>query len=235
MSLIKCEHISLGYDGKIVLDDVNLTIEEGDYLSIVGENGSGKSTFVKALLGLIKPIKGSITFSKSLKKNAIGYLPQTKKISHNFPASVEEVILSGFLNRKTFLPFYNKEEKEIAANYMEILDITSLQKKSFQELSIGQMQRVLLARALCATQKLLILDEPVAGMDPVASAEFYAIMKMLNEQYHITIIMISHDIVEAVKQSQKILHLHGKTLFYGYVSDYIETKIAEKFLKGVIQ
>ena len=235
MSLIQCENLTLGYDGKKVLENVNITIEEGDYISIVGENGSGKTTLVKSLLGLLKPMSGSIIYNKNLRKNSIGYLSQAKKISPHFPTSVEEVVLSGFLNRKIFLPFYTKEEKEIALNYMDILNIQDLYYHSFQELSIGQQQRILLARALCATQKVLILDEPVAGMDPVASAEFYAIMKMLNEQYKITIIMISHDISEAVKQSKKVLQLRGEVLFYGYVTDYIKTKLGEKFIKGVIE
>lgn len=191
MSLIKIENASLGYEGKTVVNDISVDIKEKDYICIVGENGSGKTTLMKALLGLLKPLSGSITYSDGLKQNEIGYLPQSSDIQRDFPASVQEVVLSGCLNKKhTF--FYSKEQKKTAAENMKLTGIYDLRKKCFRELSGGQRQRVMLARALCATHKLIILDEPVTGLDPMAMADMYALIKKLNES-GITIIMVSHD------------------------------------------
>ena len=171
MSLIKIENASLGYEGKTVVNDISVDIKEKDYICIVGENGSGKTTLMKALLGLLKPLSGSITYSDGLKQNEIGYLPQSSDIQRDFPASVQEVVLSGCLNKKhTF--FYSKEQKKTAAENMKLTGIYDLRKKCFRELSGGQRQRVMLARALCATHKLIILDEPVTGLDPMAMADF---------------------------------------------------------------
>lgn len=181
MSLIKIENASLGYEGKTVVNDISVDIKEKDYICIVGENGSGKTTLMKALLGLLKPLSGSITYSDGLKQNEIGYLPQSSDIQRDFPASVQEVVLSGCLNKKhTF--FYSKEQKKTAAENMKLTGIYDLRKKCFRELSGGQRQRVMLARALCATHKLIILDEPVTGLDPMAMADMYALIKKLNEK-----------------------------------------------------
>ena len=202
MSLIKIENASLGYEGKTVVNDISVDIKEKDYICIVGENGSGKTTLMKGLLGLLKPLSGSITYSDGLKQNEIGYLPQSSDIQRDFPASVQEVVLSGCLNKKhTF--FYSKEQKKTAAENMKLTGIYDLRKKCFRELSGGQRQRVMLARALCATHKLIILDEPVTGLDPMAMADMYALIKKLNES-GITIIMVSHDVNSAVSNASKI-------------------------------
>ena len=187
MSLININNASIGYEGKSIISNINLKINEGEYVCIVGENGSGKTTLMKCLLGLIQPLSGSITFGDGLKQNEIGYLPQQTKLQKDFPASVNEVVMSGCLNKK-FTLFYSKEQKEIAKKNMELTGIYDQRKKCFRELSGGQQQRALLARALCATTKLLILDEPVTGLDPKASADMYSLIKSLNEngisRYH---------------------------------------------------
>ena len=166
MALITCKDLTLGYENTRVAEHLSFTVPEGAYLCIVGENGSGKSTLMKTLLGLRAPLAGIIAFGDGLRKNEIGYLPQQTPIQRDFPASVQEVVLSGCLSRCGLRPFYTREEKALAAQNMARLGITDLARRCYRELSGGQQQRALLARALCATRKLLLLDEPVAGLDP---------------------------------------------------------------------
>lgn len=192
MILLTCEKVSLGYGSRVVVQDLSFKVSAGDYLCIVGENGAGKSTLLKTLLGLQKPLGGKI--SLNVAAGEIGYLPQQTQIQKDFPASVEEIVLSGCLARKKF--FYSAEDKKLSAQNMERLKISALAKKSFRELSGGQQQRVLLARALCAARKILLLDEPIAGLDPEATADMYKIISELNRS-GMTIIMISHDVDEA--------------------------------------
>lgn len=229
MSIISCKNVSLSYDGQTVLSDLTFDVAQGDYLCIVGENGSGKSTLIKALLGLKSPQSGSITFSDGLKQNEIGYIPQQTPVQKDFPASIYEVVLSGCLNKK--LPFYTAADKKTAEKNMSLLGLSELKKKCYRELSGGQQQRVLLARALCSTKKILLLDEPVTGLDPVMTHELYELIKKLNTESNITIIMVSHDIHCAVEQSDKVLHLSSKTMaFFGTKSDYINSDVGKFFL-----
>lgn len=228
MALIEIKNASMGYEGKTVLSDINLKINEGDYVCIVGENGSGKTTLMKCLLGLMSVQGGSISYGDGLKQCEIGYLPQQTVLQKDFPASVSEVVFSGCLNQKHTL-FYSKEQKESTAKNMELTGIYQLRKKCFRELSGGQRQRVLLARALCATHKLLILDEPVTGLDPKASSDMYALIKNLNKN-GITIIMVSHDITASVNNASKILHLSKNTYFYGTAHQYLHSDIGRKFM-----
>ena len=217
MILIACENVTLGYGSEVVASNVNFTVSEGDYLCIVGENGAGKSTLVKTLLGLRKPLRGKILLN-GLSAGDIGYLSQQTQVQKDFPASVEEIVLSGCLARKKFMPFYSAEDKNIAAQKMERLGVSSLSKRCFRELSGGQQQRVLLARALCAAKKILLLDEPVAGLDPEASADMYKVITELNRG-GVTIIMISHDVNEAIRHATHVLHL-GDKIFFGTNGEY---------------
>lgn len=198
---IICRNVSLGYEGHIVSEGIDFTVSQGDYLCIVGENGAGKSTLMKAILGLHPPLSGKIEFSDGLKQNEIGYLPQQNNFQRDFPASVEEVVISGCLNRCGLRPFYRHAEHESARTNMEKLGVWPLRERCYRELSGGQQQRVLLARALCATRKLLLLDEPVSGLDPSATAEMYAIIRRLNKEEGITVLMISHDIFAATREA----------------------------------
>ncbi|MCQ2464981.1 MAG: ABC transporter ATP-binding protein [Oscillospiraceae bacterium] len=224
--LISCKDITINYDKKTAVENVSFDICQGDYLCIVGENGSGKSTLMKGLLGLTKISEGTIDY-QLIKQNEIGYLPQQTVVQKDFPASVYEVVLSGCLNQNGFRPFFSHKQKEKARKNMELLGIEKLAKNSYRDLSGGQQQRVLLARALSATSSLLILDEPVTGLDPVVTGEMYTIIKHLNS-HGITVIMVSHDIPSAVKYGTKILHM-GRTLqFFGDVEDYINTEIYRK-------
>lgn len=232
MALITCKEVKMGYEGKIILDNVNFTVNQGDYLCIIGENGSGKSTLMKGLLKLKSALGGKIGYGEGLVANQIGYLPQQTDIQRNFPASVYEVVLSGRLNQLGWRPFFNNKDKKIVLEKMEWMGIKHLKGQSFQELSGGQQQRVLLARALCATQKVLLLDEPVAGLDPVVTAEMYDLIKTINEKHDITVIMISHDIKAAVKYASHILHLGNKQLYFGTTKDYLKNDIGKTFVGG---
>ena len=219
-TLLACRDVSLGYEGRAVWEHLNLEIRSGEYLCIVGENGSGKSTLLKSLLGLIKPLRGSIELDPSLRSGAIGYLPQQTPAQRDFPASVREIVRSGFLNQMKHRPFYTAAEKNAAQQAMEKLGILPLQNRCYRELSGGQQQRVLLARALCAAQKLLILDEPTTGLDPVASEELYQVLQHLNCTESITIIMVTHDVERAVYYAKHILHLGQKTYTYDTAEAY---------------
>lgn len=233
MKLISCEGVTIGYDGQRAVNKVSFDLEQGDYLCIVGENGSGKSTLVKGLLGLIKPQEGSITFN-GIAPNEIGYLPQQTVIQRDFPASVGEVVISGCLNRRGLLPFYSRAEKDRAADKMKQLNITDIQKKSYRDLSGGQQQRVLLARALCATEKLLLLDEPVSGLDPVMTTDLYQLVARLNQIQGITVLMVSHDLESAIKYGNKILHMKTETAFFGSTADYLKTEMCQRMMGGKI-
>ena len=223
MALLSCQNVTLGYENTKVVENLSFEVNAGDYLCIVGENGSGKSTLMKAILRLHSPLSGSIVTGDGLKANEIGYLPQQTVVQRDFPAAVREIVLSGCLNRRGLRPFYNREEKQRAEKHMERMGISQLANHCYRELSGGQQQRVLLARALCATKKMLLLDEPVAGLDPKVTAEMYALIRELNQEDGITVIMISHDIAAAVKYASHILHISHEPLFWGTREDYIKS------------
>lgn len=228
MAQLTCENLTLGYDGKVIVENLDFSIDEGDYLCIVGENGSGKSTLMKTILGLQPPVSGKIITGDGLSRSEIGYLPQQTDVQRDFPASVREIVLSGCQARCGVRPFYSKEEKALAESNMEKMGITQYAKRCYRELSGGQQQRVLLARALCATQKLLLLDEPVSGLDPRVTAEMYNLIEELNSKDNITIIMISHDISAAVRYASHILHI-DKTVFFGTKQEYLQSDAGKRF------
>ena len=227
MALMICKDLCLGYDGQEILHNLNFTVDPGDYLCIVGENGSGKSTLMRTLLGLQQPISGAIVLCDGLTHRQIGYLPQQTIVQRDFPATVEEIVRSGFQGRMGLRPYYTREEKAEARRQMERMNITHLEKRCYRELSGGQQQRVLLARALCATERVLLLDEPVSGLDPQVTAEMYALIKKLNRD-GVTIIMISHDIHAAMAYASRILHI-GEQIFFGTPQDYRASGAAKGF------
>ncbi|MBQ9887282.1 MAG: ABC transporter ATP-binding protein [Lachnospiraceae bacterium] len=231
MTQLKCENLSLGYDGKEILSDLNFNVNAGDYLCIVGENGSGKTTLMKTILGLQPPVSGKISACGGLKQNEIGYLPQQTLVQRDFPASVWEIVLSGCQGRCGLRPFYSRDDKELAKNNIEKLGLTPLMKRCYRELSGGQQQRVLLARALCATKRMLLLDEPVSGLDPKVTQEMYSLISDLNKKDKLTIIMISHDIEAALSYATHILHI-GKSVFFGTKEAYLESDASAVFSKG---
>ena len=232
MAQLVCKDLEFSYDGETVLSGIDFSLEAGSYLCIVGENGSGKSTLMKGILGLKTPSKGKITLGDGLKPTEIGYLPQQTELQRDFPASVYEVVLSGRLNSMGRRLFYNAEDKAAAEENMERLGIENLRDKCYMELSGGQQQRVLLARAMCATKKLLLLDEPVTGLDPKATNEMYNLIKLINLCDNTSVIMISHDIHEAVRYATHILHLGHEQLFFGTTKEYRESDLARRFVGG---
>ncbi len=232
MALIEAKNVCLGYDGVDVVTGLNFQVNKGDYLCVVGENGSGKSTLIKALLGLKKTSSGHLHFLEGLTQNQIGYLPQQTPVQKDFPASVYEVVLSGTLGKKKLFGFYSQNDKRTALDNMAILGISDLKNKCYRTLSGGQQQRVLLARALCAASSLLLLDEPVTGLDPAATEEMYELLYHLNHDHGITIIMVSHDIRASLKYSTHMLHLMGKQLYFGETRDYLSSDAGKIFMGG---
>ena len=230
MRLIEGNDITIGYEGDPVLSGLSFHVDEGDYLCIVGENGSGKSTFIKTVLSLIPPLAGRIVFGSGLKRNEIGYLPQQSGIQRDFPSSVMEVVLSGCLNRHRRLFGYSKEERERAVYELSRLGMEEKRLSSFQELSGGQQQRVLLARSLMATDRLLLLDEPSSGLDAAATAELYGIIDSLHAS-GAAIMMVTHDIHPALNSASTILHLSHGGYFFGTKDDYFRSEMGRIFLR----
>ena len=228
MSYIKCRDLKLGYDGQVVTENISFDVEEGDYLCIIGENGAGKSTLMKTLMNLNRPMGGTIEFSDEIRRNEIGYLPQNKEFQRDFPASVEEIVISGCLSKCGWRPFYNKSERKMARENMKKMDILELRKKCYRELSGGQQQRVLLARALCATGRLLLLDEPVTGLDYKVTCEFYGLLSELNRS-GVSIVMVSHDLEEAMGHANKILQIGREQVYFGDKDAYLLSESWKSF------
>ncbi len=228
MAQLICDHLSLGYDAHEIVRDLSFSVQAGDYLCIVGENGAGKTTLMKTLLGLHAPISGTVHTGDGMKPNEIGYLPQQTLAQKDFPASVREVVLSGCQGRCGLRPYYKKAEKRLAEECMKRMGLGGLARHSYRELSGGQQQRVLLARALCATQKLLLLDEPVSGLDPKAAETMYELIEKLNGE-GVTVLMISHDVRAVVKSASHILHM-GETIFFGTKEEYLDSETGQKFV-----
>lgn len=232
MSHIIVKDVSLGYDGKTFIDKLDFSVSKGDYLCIVGENGSGKSTLIKALVGIKKVNGGQICTDGSFSLKEIGYLPQNIDVQGDFPASVMEIVMSGFAKKSALRPFFKKSEKLYARQKLKVLGIENISNRSFMELSGGQKQRVLLARALCSTSNIIVLDEPLTGLDPIIATELYELIAKLNKEDELTVIMVSHDVSSAVKYASHILHLGQSQLFFGTTANYIESDIGKAFING---
>ncbi len=227
--LLDCRDVTLGYEGKALWEHLNFRVSSGDYVCIVGENGSGKSTLIKSLLGLLKPMAGEIVRAPSLRAGAIGYLPQQTKAQKDFPATVTEVVRSGFLSKRGTRFFYTPQEKSAALMNMGKLGVLELKDRCYRELSGGQQQRVLLARALCAAGELLILDEPVTGLDPAAAQDLYHTLDYLNRKEGIAIVTVTHDIGSALRCATHILHAGHGTYFFGAAADYLASPWGKRF------
>ena len=235
MYQLKCENLSVGYEKDCIVKNCSFEIEKGDYICIIGENGVGKSTLMKGILGLVPLQGGEILYGEGVTKRNIGYLPQQNGVQTDFPASVYEVVLSGCINKIGYSPFYKKEHKLSAKENMRRLDILDLKNQPFGTLSGGQQQRVLLARALCATYKLIFLDEPVSGLDPRVTAEFYALLSKCNRTMNISIVMISHDIQNALKFANKVLVIREADYLFTTVDNYRESAEGRKYAGGIGQ
>jgi zinc transport system ATP-binding protein len=235
MPLIECRDLSFAYEGNVVVSNLNFSVNGGDYLCIVGENGSGKSTLIRGLLRLKHPRGGTLLFDPALRPHEIGYLPQQTAAQKDFPAGAYEVVLSGRLGVRGFKPFYSKADKAAAQAIMERLDIRDLARSCYRELSGGQQQRVLLARALCAADKLkiLFLDEPATGLDPLVTGGLYKQLARVNSELGVAVVMVSHDIKNALKYAAHILHLQNGQLFFGPGAEYAASEFGKRFLGGM--
>jgi zinc transport system ATP-binding protein len=232
MPLITCKDAAFAYEGRAAVSGLNFSVCGGDYLCVVGENGSGKSTLARGLLGLMPPSCGSVVTGDGLKRNEAGYLPQQTAVQRDFPAGVYEVVLSGRLASRGLRPFYSRADKAIADENLRRLNIYPLRDRCYRELSGGQQRRALLARALCAAKKLLMLDEPAAGLDPAATQELYRLIESLNRENGMTVIMVSHDIRGVVKYANRVLHLNGAQAFFGSTDDYLRSPVGQSFAGG---
>lgn len=220
MRLLTAENLSVGYEGKSVAEKISFTVNSGDYLCIIGENGAGKSTLMKTILSLKAPLSGKLKTDKSLLKGRIGYLPQQTEVQKGFPATTFEIVLSGFVSKRGLCPFYSKAQKRQALEWLGRLEIEELKNKSYKKLSGGQQQRVLLARALCAADRLVLLDEPTAGLDPFVTKSMYSLISSLNRENAMTVIMITHDLEAALRDSSHILQITHTGCFFGTVEEY---------------
>lgn len=232
MAQLRCENISVGYEDGIVVSDVSFELNRGDYVCIVGENGAGKSSLLKGILGLARIQGGKLEYGDGMSRADAGYLPQQKDYQKNFPATVKEVVMSGFLNKMGLRPYYNRVEKAKAMEILSDFGMADYVRASFGSLSGGQKQRVLLARAMCATDKLLLLDEPTTGLDPVATEELYELLKRLNREKKTTILMVSHDLNKAVSDAGLILHVNKRSGcgYFGPADKYLDSEAARHFL-----
>lgn len=215
--LFELKNLSCGYNKDLIIKNLNMKMEDGDFICVVGPNGAGKTTLIKTILGLIKPLKGEVIYH-DLKPSFIGYMPQESKIDSRFPASNMEVVLSGTLNKVKH--FYSKEDRERALNNFKLLGISKLKDKSFKDLSGGERQKVLLARSLSATSKLLILDEPSNNLDSKSKKELYKLIEDLNQK-GLSIMMITHDLDHGNLIGNKILSLREDDTFFGSVESFV--------------
>lgn len=217
MNLIEIKNLYFKYSGtENILNGISFNVEKGDFLCIVGENGSGKSTLIKCITGLNKGYEGELKVT-----NRIGYLPQKTDIQTNFPASIEEIVLTGTIPDGVKRIWYSKKDKEKANTVMKSLDLYDRRKKCFRELSGGQQQRVLIARAICATQDIILLDEPTNGLDPSIAKQIYDMLYKLNKEEKLTIVMVSHDIDRSIGYANKVVEIqNGKVVYNGQASEY---------------
>ena len=232
MAQITCNDITLAYNGKPVLTNLSFSVSEGEYLCIVGENGTGKSTLIRAILGLFSPAHGEIVFGEGLSRRDVGYLPQQTAVQRDFPASVIEIVLTGLLGRRGLRPFYTRKEREEARLVMKELSIDDLARESYRSLSGGQQQRVLLARALLAARKMILLDEPTASLDPIATEDFYALIRRLCREKGITVLMVTHDLSVVRRDCDKILHLGMEPPLFMPLAEYESSTVGQSYLKS---
>ena len=209
-NIISIENVSFAYNKENVLQDIILSVDEGDFVGIIGCNGSGKSTLMKLLIGQLAPSKGKIKLfnedlSKSNKLNKIGYVPQISLSSGaTFPATVEEVVMANLYSKIGFMKFPKKEHKEKVKEALRIVNMEEYSKRLIGNLSGGQQQRVMIAKALVSDPKIIILDEPTTGIDAKSEEQLYALLNKLTKESNITIIIVSHDFAKIQQYTNKI-------------------------------
>ncbi len=217
MNAVEIKNLSMDYENLNALKDVDLTIKDKEFVAILGPNGGGKSTLLKIILGLIKPTSGQVKVygeNPHNRRNSIGYVPQFSSFEKTFPISVIDVVLMGRLSfGMNFLRKYSKEDMEYAKNIMNTLEIYELRNRQIGQLSGGQMQKVLIARALCTEPKLLLLDEPTASLDVQSKTSIYSLLKNINND--MTIIVVTHDTGFVFSYVDKIACLNQNLFYHG--------------------
>lgn len=231
MVLISCSNLCLKYGDNVAVEQFSYEIKTADYVCIVGQNGSGKSTLLSGIVGL-KALSGGKVVFEGVKRNEIGFLPQKANLKVDFPASVFEVVLSGFCARTGFFNIYSAKQKAKVVEILKTLEMENVLNCSFRKLSKGQQQRVLFARAICASEKVLFLDEPCASFDPVITMQFYRFIKKLQVEQNMAIVMITHNLNQVFGFAKTIVHLQKKPIFIGSPADYVKTEFGKRFLGG---
>ena len=232
--IVRLEGVWVSYDGMPALEGLSLSINEGDFLGVIGPNGSGKTTFLKVIVGLIKPDRGKVlVMGKSPEKSRadIGYVSQKSFFDHDFPISVWEVVLMGRYVKTGLFRHYSTEDKRIAGETLETVGMREHQNRQIGSLSGGQQQRVFIARALATDPKLLLLDEPVDSVDPVMQTEFYELLEGLRQK--MAIVLVSHDISAVSIYVDKIACLNRQLYYHG--SKEISQEVLESTYKCPIQ
>lgn len=225
MQILKAEDLTIAYGTVVAVKDVNFSVSEGEYVCVVGSNGSGKSSLIKGILGLVPISSGKLEFSIPMEN--VAYLPQVNLAERDFPATVMEVVMTGTQKKAKRLPFYSKKDVEAAERALDTLHILDIRNKRIGQLSGGQQQRALLARALCREPKMLILDEPCAGLDPNITQEFYSMISDLNQTKGITLIMVSHDMDQVKMNAKRVLEINQTLKFDGNVDDWLSFRREE--------
>lgn len=229
MEIIKVRNVSVKFQSDNILTDLSFDILKGDYVGIVGPNGSGKTTLIKTILGLITPSSGSISFegSKGIHEfyHHMGYLPQNKGVSDpRFPAIVKEIVSLGLLSNKGFYKKIDRKDESAIYNVLHLLDIENLKNKLIGQLSGGEQQRVLLARAMVNSPQVLILDEPTTALDPQSRDSFYHILGQLNKEQGTTILLITHDVGTIGNYANKLLYIDERLIFYGTFDQFCHSE-----------
>ncbi|MCL2106043.1 MAG: ATP-binding cassette domain-containing protein [Oscillospiraceae bacterium] len=234
LPVLECRALCLGYERREVLHELSFVLREGERLCVLGENGTGKSTLLLALLGLKRPTKGEIIYGADSARRQIGYLPQQLAVQQDFPARAVEVVRSGFLGAMGPKAWYTREQRARAGEIMAQLGVAELADRCFRELSGGQQRRVLLARALCATRRLLLLDEPEAGLDPIAAKELAQLIRALHKDKGIAVIQVSHEVESALDGADYVLHLTRGAFegdrFFGTAEEYRASPLGQDYM-----
>jgi len=236
--LVSVKNISFSFGSTKVLEDINLSITQGDFLAVIGPNGSGKSTLVKIILRIYEPGNGSIVLLGEDLKNfkqwdKIGYVPQkATNIDPFFPVSVREVVAMGLVSKKSFPRFLRRRDERIIDQALEQVDLKDFKTRRIGELSGGQQQRVFIARAIVNQPTLLFLDEPTTGVDAETQERFYSMLGSLNQANKITIVLITHDLGIINKRVNKIACLNQRLVFHGTHEDFCNSVVVQELLRG---
>jgi zinc transport system ATP-binding protein len=229
MSIIETKNIRVLYGQNEAIKNISFSIEKGDFIGLAGPNGGGKTTLIKAILGLIPIGNGEVKIlGQDIKKfgdwSKIGYLPQKSPTINNlFPARVKEIVFLGLLSKKKYLKKITKDDRKTVDETLEDLQIKDLEDKMFFELSGGQQQKVLLARALVSEPEILIFDEPSTALDPLSRESFFKLVEKINKEKGITIILITHDTGYIGTYANKLLYIDHEIKYFGNISGFCDT------------